>query len=419
MSSRSAFVAIGLGVNLLVLVRGILFMLVLDDAELGLVALVQGAILFAGMLHFGLLNGGYRLLCHVKGRARQRIVDLAYTCFLGLGAGMAIAALGAAAWADDADYRAIALLAGLGGIASLLRTWMMNEMVAGGRLGPANLVNGASIVLSLSLLVLLPLAPALVAVGSIVAQPILFALLAPLTGAVLLPRSLRIPRKLAKVVAKAGFPLFVTGLAVQLNTFADRVYVSAEIGLGALGRLYLALLFVNLFQMVPNLVQQVHLPAIVRGFTERETALVRRETRTLFAWLAAYCAAVGIALVTLAEPLTAIFLPGREEDLVFVYLLSPGLIAFTLATPFALIFNVAIRYRWMVAAYGLGSVATIAVLGGAWLLDQPLRLAGVAGLRSAIYALTGVMLVIGWARLSERFPEFRWLSRQRDTADPV
>jgi len=419
MNSRSAFVAIGLGVNLLVLVRGILFMLVLDNADLGLVALVQGVILFAGMLHFGLLNGGYRLLCHVKGRARQRIVDLVYTCFLGLGAGMAIASLGAAAWANDADYRAIALLAGLGGIATLLRTWMMNEMVAGGQLGPANLVNGASIVLSLSLLVLLPLAPALVAVGSTVAQPILFALLAPLTGAVLLPRSLGIPRKLAKVVAKAGFPLFVTGLAVQLNTFADRVYVSAEIGLGALGRLYLALLFVNLFQMVPNLVQQVHLPTIVRGFTERETALVRRETRTLFAWLAAYCAAVGIALVTLADPLTAIFLPGREEDLVFVYLLYPGLIAFTLSTPFAVIFNVTIRYRWMVAAYGLGSVATLTVLGGAWLWDQPLRLAGVAGLRSAIYALTGVVLLIGWARLSERFPEFRWLARQRDTADPV
>jgi len=419
MNSRGAFVVIGLGVNLLVLVRGVLFMLVLDNAELGLVALVQGAILLAGMLHFGLLNGGYRLLCHVRGRARQRIVDLAYTCFLALGAAMALAAFAVAAWADDADYRVIALLAGLGGIATLLRTWMMNEMVAAGRLGPANLVNGASIVLSLGLLVMLPLAPALIAVLAIVAQPLVFACLAPLTGAVLLPRSLGIPRKLSNVVAKAGFPLFITGLTVQLNTFADRAYVSAEIGLEALGRLYLALLFVNLFQMVPNLVQQVHLPAIVRAFAAREAALVKRETRMLFAWLAAYCAAVGLALGVLAEPLTALILPGRGEDLLFVNLLAPGLIAFTLATPFAVIFNVTIRYRWMIAAHGLGSIATLAVLGGAWLVDQPLRLAAVAGLRSAVYALTGIVLAIGWARLVRRFPEFRWLSRQRDTANLV
>ncbi|KPP95475.1 hypothetical protein [Erythrobacter sp. HL-111] len=419
MTSRGAFVAIGLAVNLALLARGVLFLRVLENAELGLVALVQGAILLAGMLHFGLLNGGYRLLCHVRGRARQRIVDLAYTCFIGLGAAMLAAALAVALVAEEPGHAPIALLAGLGGIATLLRTWMMNEMVAGGRLGAANLVNAVSAAAALGLLVLLPLAPTLVAVGSIVAQPLVFALVAPFTGAVLLPRSLGVPRRLAAVVAKAGFPLFLTGLAVQFNTFADRTYVTAELGLEALGRLYLALLFVNLFQMVPNLVQQVHLPAIVRAFAEREGAPVVRETRMLFAWLAAYCAATALALAVLAEPLTALVLPGREADLVFVNLLAPGLVAFTLATPFALIFNVTIRYGWMIGAHALGSVVTVAVLGGAWALDAQLGLAAVAGLRGATYGLTGIVLVIGWAVLSRRFPAFRWVGRRADAADPA
>lgn len=418
MNSRSAFVAIGLAVNLLVLVRGVLFMRVLDNADLGLVALVQGAILLGGMLHFGLLNGGYRLLCHVRGRARQRIVDLAYTCFLALGGAMMATALMVAAWAGENFLGLIAVLTGTGGIATLLRTWMMNEMVAGGRLGPANLVNAVSLAVSLGLLAFLPLAPAVVAVGSIVAQPVVFALIAPLTGAVLLPRRLGLPRRLAGVVAKAGFPLFLTGLAVQFNTFADRTYVTAELGLEALGRLYLALLFVNLFQMVPNLVQQVHLPAIVRAFAEREAAVITRETRLLLAWLAGYCALVGLALWLVAEPLTALILPGQEENLAFVDLIAPGLVAFTLATPFAVIFNVTIRYRWMIAAYGIGAGLTVAVLGGAWLLGEPLSLGAVAGLRSAVYALTGAVLVIGWARLSGRFPEFRWVGGRRDVAEP-
>jgi len=29
------------------------------------------------------------------------------------------------------------------------------------------------------------------------------------------------------------------------------------------------------------------------------------------------------------------------------------------------------------------------------------------------------LLVIGWASLSRRFPEFRWTGLRRDTADPV
>ena len=77
MNSRGAFVAIGLGVNALVLARGVILLLALGYAELGLVALVQAGITFIGMLHFGLLNGGYRLLCHAGPRTRQRLVDLA------------------------------------------------------------------------------------------------------------------------------------------------------------------------------------------------------------------------------------------------------------------------------------------------------------------------------------------------------
>jgi O-antigen/teichoic acid export membrane protein len=417
MNSRSAFVAVGLAVNLLVLLRGVLFLGVLGNAHLGVVALVQGVILLAGMLHFGLLNGGYRLLCHVRARARQRIVDLAYACFLALGAAMLLGALAAAAWVETPGHRAVALLAGIGGIATLVKTWMFNEMIAQSRLGPANRLNAISILASLGLLLFLPVSPVLFAVGSIVAQPLVFALLAPLSGSVLLPRSLRLSRRLALVIARAGFPLFLTGLAVQFNTFADRTYVAGELGLEALGRLYLALLFVNLFQMVPNLVQQAYLPAIVRAFSEREAALVTHETRMLFAWLAAYCLTVVLALWLLAEPLTGLLLPGRTQDLRFVYLLAPGLILFTLSGPFAIVFNVTIRYGWMIAAYGLGTAVTVATLGGAWALGEPLALDAVAALRSVSYTLTALALVVGWAVHARRLPEFRWLGGRRDAAD--
>ncbi|NQX96226.1 MAG: hypothetical protein HRT64_15145, partial [Erythrobacter sp.] len=220
MNSRGAFVAIGLAVNLLVLARGVILMLALGYADLGLVALVQAAITFSGLLHFGLLNGGYRLLCHAGERTQQRIVDLAYSGFALIGAFIVLVALGYAATLGDATQRWVAGLAALGGMATLVRSWITNELVARQKLKAANLINAIAISVSLATLGLLvpgvsSADPALVAVSAIVVQPVLFVALALLSGAALRPRALRTSRRLGAIIFKAGFVLFLTGLAIQ------------------------------------------------------------------------------------------------------------------------------------------------------------------------------------------------------------
>ena len=126
MNSRSAYVAIGLGVSVLMLARGVIFMFALDYSGLGLVALVQAVILVIGLMHFGLLNGGYRLLCSASEAGKQRIVDFAYT---GFGAIAGATALGMAAFiAFTGSDPVLTALAAAGGIATLLRSWMLNEM---------------------------------------------------------------------------------------------------------------------------------------------------------------------------------------------------------------------------------------------------------------------------------------------------
>ncbi|MDJ0978410.1 MAG: hypothetical protein QNI87_07725 [Erythrobacter sp.] len=414
MNSRGAFVAVGLAVNLLVLARGVILMLALGYADLGLVALVQAAVTFTGLLHFGLLNGGYRLLCHAGARTQQRIIDLAYTAFAGIAAGVSLAALGLALTLEDAVLRAVAGLAAIGGVATLLRAWIMNELVARQRLRAANRINAVSIAASLAVLALLlpgasPLAPALIAVGAIVVQPVLFAALALATGAAMRPRSLRAPRRLARIIFKAGFVLFLTGLAIQFMTLVERAYVSGELGLEPLGRLYLSFLFLTLFQMVPNLVQQVFLPAMVRHWKARDASAVSRELRALLGLTAAYCLAAALALWIAAEPLLTIILPDYVPDLRWVYILTPGLIAFALSGPFALTFNVVIDYRWYLIAYGAGVAVTLAAFGAALAMVSPLNLDQVIALRSGVYALMAALLVLGWWRLSARSPEFRLL----------
>jgi O-antigen/teichoic acid export membrane protein len=407
MNNRIAFVGIGLAVNLLMLVRGVVMMSVLDYADLGLVALVQACILFGGMLHFGLLNGGYRLLCHAGERHKQRIIDLAYTGFAALAAGIAIAALIAALLQDSAEYAAIAALTAGGGIATLLRSWMMNEMVAARRLKAANLINAGSMASSLALLVFLPAAPALVAVGSIVIQPVLFAVLALASGSVLRPRRLRTSRRLTKVIFRTGFVLFLTGIAIQFNSLIERTYISSELGLEPLGRLYLAFLFLTLFQMAPNLLQQVFLPVIVGAWKEGDADRVRMELGNLLTITLVYCVAAAAALWLVAPLLLEAVLPKYVDDLHWVYLLAPGLIAFTMSTPFALMFNVVIEYRWYLVAYGAGSAATLLAFAGAIVTGETYSLDGVIILRSAIYGLMAAVIIAGWWQLSARHRAFR------------
>ncbi len=410
MNSRSAFVAIGLGVNLLVLVRSLALMVVLDYEGLGLIALVQSSILLAGMMHFGLLNGGYRLLCHAGPAYRQRIVNLAYSVFALVALGIVIVAAVIMVQFDTQQFRIAAVLGAIGGIATLVRSWMMNEMLASGRLKGANIVNAGSIAVSLGLLVFLPYAPSEVAIASIVAQPLVFVLLALALREVTVPNRFGFRKRLLQVIYKAGFVMFLTGLSVQLNAQIERTYVTTEIGLEQLGRLYLAFLFLTLFQLVPTLLEQVFLPVIVRARKIRDYATVKAELRRMLLLDLGYCAVAAVALALLAEPVLEFVLPKYAGDLRWVYLLAPGLFALTLASPFALTYNVVIDYTWYVIAYGAGTAITLIAFGAALLLGQAYSLDGVILLRSGICVFIAVMMIVGWWQISRRHAEFRMFS---------
>jgi len=405
MNSRLAFVAIGLAVNLLVLARGVVLMLALDYADLGLVALVQSAIVFSGLLHFGLLNGGYRLLCHAGPRYKQRIIDLAYTGFALIGAGVMLAAIVVAVTLDDATYRLVAGLTAAGGLATLLRSWMTNEMVAAARLKAANLINAASILASLAVLVLLipgasSFDPTLVAVVAIVIQPVLFAALALISGAVLRPGGLRFSKRLGGVIFRAGFILFLTGIAVQFVNFFERTFVSANLGIDQLGRLYLAFLFVNLFQMPLNIVQQSAMPVIIQYYRKHNASSLRIEIRNIYLQIALYCVATAAALTWLAPTFVNAIAPDFSRDLRWVYFMAPGLMVYAMSTPSSLMMHVVINYRWYLAAHISAVSIAVLILGTIWLADCSIGLDEVIVLRSISYALMGAIIAYGWRTLS-------------------
>ena len=223
---RFAFVAVNILVNLLLLARSYVTMQVLDYRELGMAAMLQSILLLCGALQFGFLNGGYRLLCSAEGAEARRINNLVYTVIGALCIAFLAVALVASSVLDADDLVIVGWLGAIGGGATLLRTWMMNQMVAKvtlARLNWINLVAGAA---SVACLLALPLDPLAACLAAVVAQPIAFAVLGAIADRSLLPTGFEFGRSLVRAALKAGFALFVLNLLLQGNLQLERWYVT-------------------------------------------------------------------------------------------------------------------------------------------------------------------------------------------------
>ena len=180
------------------------------------------------------------------------------------------------------------------------------------------------------------------------------------------------------------------------------------LGLDALGHLYIALLVVNLFSIVPNALQSVQMPRIVQAWDRESAPGVQRGMRHLLMLNLAYCLLAGVALALLAEPVVALVLPKYVGDLYYVYLIVPGLAIYTLTSSVAVMFNVLIRYATYNIGFGMGTVLTIAAFSLTPLFGIVLTLEQVTLVKAAAYALTGLIFLAGFWMLSREHRAFRF-----------
>lgn len=405
---RPMFVIVNVAVNLVFLARSYLTMQVLDYRQLGLAALLQSIILLIGLLQFGFINGGYRILCSASPVEAKPVNNLIYTLLGVIAIASILAALISLPFISGRDAQMVAVLGAAGGVITLTRTWMMNTMIARGALVLLNRVNLASGLASLAPLALIPVNPLLACLLAIVAQPLIFAVAAAVADRSLLPGRIEMSWLLAKNVLRVGFLIFVTGIFLQVNIQIERWYITGFLGLEALGHFYVAILFITLFQMVPNSLDQIFLPPIVRAHVSGDGESVSRGMRQFFQVSTAYCVIAALAIAVLAQPITALVLPKYLPDLQYVYLLAPGIVLFTLASPLAIPFSVLIRYGYYFTSYGVGFVVTALAFLYAASAGGVMNLADVSVVRSAVYWLMAAILVFGFVRLTRDRPHFRF-----------
>lgn len=402
------FVVVNVAVNLVFLGRSYLTMQVLDYRQLGLAALLQSIVLLIGLTHLGFLNGGYRMLCSSSEEEARRVNNLTFTLLAGIGIAAAVVMSVSLPFISTGDARLVTVLGATGGVVSLVRTWMTNHMIARGALARLNRINLWSALASMAPLALIPVAPLAACLAAVVMQPVAFVLTAAVLDRSVLPSRLELSGHLTRMVLQTGFVIFLTGVFLQVNVQLERWYITGFLGIEALGHFYLAILFVTLFQMVPNALDQIFLPPIVRAHAAGDGDGVSRGLRQFFLVEGAYCLVAAIALAFLAQPVISLLLPKYLPDLLYVNLVAPGLILFTLASPLGIPFNVLIRYRYYFIGYGAGSIATALALVYAALSGGLMSLGDVALVRSGVYVLMAAVIVFGFIKVSREHPAFRF-----------
>jgi O-antigen/teichoic acid export membrane protein len=407
-SQQAAFLVTNVAANFIFIARSYVTMRELDYRELGIVTVMQAIMLLVGTLQFGVLNGGYRLLCSADDEDGKAINNVAYACFgIITLASLLIALLsdqflapGVAAWVTVAGVA--------GGALTLVRSWINNQMIAKQQLALLNQVTMWSAVLSLLPLLALDVHPLAMCILSIVIQPALFTLFVLVAGPQYRPQSLSLDKAILQRIFVAGFFIFLSGMSVQVNAQLERWYVARYLGLDALGHLYLALLVVNLFSIVPNALQSVQMPRIVQAWDQQNSAGVQRGMRQLLLLNLGYCLIAGIALAFLAEPLVRLFLPKYVPDLHYVYLIVPGLALYTICSAVAVIFNVLIRYRTYNIGFGVGTLITVAAFSLTPIWGVVLSLEDVTLTKSVAYGLTGLIFLWGFWIVSREHRPFRF-----------
>jgi len=222
------------------------------------------------------------------------------------------------------------------------------------------------------------------------------------------PTGWTVSAPLFRRILAAGFVVFLTGIFLTVNSQIERWSIVSCIGVAGLGRYYLALLFLNLYNLVPTSLGAVFLPKLVQTHVQQDRAGMQQELRTFFRVTLYYSAAVMLCVWPLAAPVITLLLPKYLPDLRYVYLLAPGVLIFGLSNPFAIVFNVLIQYRYYFYAYGLGTLATAGLVGLYILVTGTIDLDTLSIIKSAVFILMAVIITGGYLVIARIHPEFRF-----------
>ena len=354
------YVATNIAVSIVGFLRSFAFMKWLGLEELGLISLAQTVMQFIGLFQLGLINGGYRMFSLNKVNEQERVNNLLFSTFcifliIFLIVWLVIVATDTRLLMNH-DLLLVAILVG---ILTLINNWLNNTLIGKQKLGEINIVNLISICVSVLSLFLIYIVGFWGAIISVSVHPLCFVFLVLLRNKDLRPTGFFIEKKIIKKILGYGFIPFLSGIIVMLNLQIERWSIAGILGNKALGCFYLVFLFHTLFMLIPTSIQSIFFPRMVRSYDEGNIAESIKVIKKISLVTIVYDIAIMLVTIISLKPLVSVIFPIHIDNVIYVFLFLPGLLAWSFDSVTSLILNASLRLKVLLYAGLIGFFTNI------------------------------------------------------------
>lgn len=354
------YVAVNIAVSLVGFLRSFAFMSWLGLEELGLISLAQTIMQFISLFQFGMINGGYRMFSLNKVKEQEKVNNLLFSTFgilliIFLTVWLVIVATDNRLLMSN-DLLLVAILVG---ILMLTNNWLNNTLIGKQKLGEINIVNLISICVSVLSLFLIYIVGFWGAIISVSVNPLCFVFLVLLRNKDLRPTGFLIEKKIIKKILGYGFIPFLSGIFVMLNLQIERWSIAGILGNKALGCFYLVFLFHTLFMLIPTSIQSIFFPRMVRSYDEGNIAESIKVIKKISLVTIVYDIAIVLVTIISLKPLVSVIFPIHIDNIIYVFLFLPGLLAWSFDSVTSLILNASLRLKVLLYAGLIGFFTNI------------------------------------------------------------
>ncbi|GHU73568.1 hypothetical protein FACS189413_18060 [Bacteroidia bacterium] len=390
--------------------RSVLFLKYMPDSHLGQILLFQAIIAMLGLAQIGLFNGGLRIFSIDSDSYLYKTVNnnnvsfiVCVTLLLTL-----LALLGYFFFDYDLLISILAILCG--GFA-LLQNWFTNLLIARQKLTAINKYHFVSAVVSVILAFSIFQIGIIGALISISSGYLMFVSMFLIEQKEYFPiKWLKIDFAVIKKTLFYGFIPYLSGIAVILNNQIDRFFISNYISLEALGQFYLAVTFITIFNMVPNNLNSLFSPSTINNYACHKLKETVKATKQYFWILLLYSALASLCLVLFGEKVISFIFPNKLDQLKYLFVILPGVVALTLSKPFSLILYVALNLKSILWSNIFSLLTYVGILISLLLL-QRFTLDNIAWGKSMQGIIVSVFLVFSVAVSWKKISQFSYLNK--------
>lgn len=361
MLKKASFVSINIFSSAILFGRSFIFLKILPEKDLGLIMIFQAIIAILGFAQLGLFNGGLRFFSIDTNRHRYKEVNNTIVTYILMVISFLMVACFLAQFFIDFNFK-LYLIALIAGGCALLSNWFSNLLISRQKLKEINIINFFSALISAGMVYTVIWFGITGAIISIASTYVVSVLIFSLWQREYFPSKLQISKKDVKMMLSYGFIPYLGGIAYILNNQIDRFFVVEAISLEALGKFYLAFTFITVFNMFPANLNSLLIPKAINNYSSYNLKETIKSGKTYFLILLLYSFLTVIALILFGETVVNLVFPEKVDQLKYLFIMLPGIIAITLSMPLSFILFVTLNLKAILWSQIISLVTYLSIL---------------------------------------------------------